>query len=293
MTAKSDKRAAGGFGGAAGAGSLIGGSSKQETYQVRTDNILFICSGAFVGLDKIILKRVSRASIGFGAIVHNKAADSPALLTNNPHSLDTALFKTLPFSHHSTQHDSSAEKAETPFYNILDLAQPRDLQAFGMIPEFIGRIPITTALTPLSTEQLMRILTEPRNSICSQYIALFATSGVELKFTTAALHALATAAREQGTGARGLRTVVERALGDAMYEVPGTSVKYVLVTEAGVKGEAKLGFWGRGMVSGYKDAFEREEAEWEKKHSKSRTPAEEVESESFVEYRKLSAAVGG
>lgn len=103
----------------------------------------------------------------------------------------------------------------------LELAEPADLISFGIIPEMVGRIPVTTSVEALTEEMLVRVLTEPRNAILRQYEQLFKLSGVELKFTTAALREVAKSALGMGTGARGLRTVVERLLGDAMFESPG------------------------------------------------------------------------
>ena len=110
-------------------------------------------------------------------------------------------------------------------YNPLDLVEPIDLQSYGMIPELVGRIPVTAALSALDEDALVRVLTEPRNSLIKQYEQLFQLSGVELRFTRGALRAIAKSSLGMGTGARGLRTCVERLLSEAMFEAPGSSVR--------------------------------------------------------------------
>jgi len=193
-----------------------GGAGKNEVYNVRTDNILFICAGAFNGLHKLVLDRISKGSIGFGASVR---ATNPE--TQNPHDTtlrgSDALFrKHLPFF----TPDAPAAAGE-PRYNTLDLVTPVDLQKFGLIPELVGRVPISCALASLDEEALVRVLTEPRNALLRQYEQLFALSAIELRFTSAAMRVVAKEASGMGTGARGLRTVLERLLGEAMFEGPG------------------------------------------------------------------------
>jgi len=194
-----------------------GSGGKNEVYNVRTDNILFICAGAFNGLHKLILDRISKGSIGFGASVR---VTNPETL--NPHDTtltgsDELFRKHLPFF----TPDAPATDAE-PRYNTLDLVAPVDLQKFGLIPELVGRVPISCALASLDEEALVRVLTEPRNALLRQYEQLFALSGIELRLTSAAMRVVAREASGMGTGARGLRTVLERLLGDAMFEGPGT-----------------------------------------------------------------------
>jgi ATP-dependent Clp protease ATP-binding subunit ClpX len=154
---------------------------------------------------------------------------------------------------------------DTTTYNPLDLCTPDDLQKFGIIPEFLGRIPVTTALSPLSIPHLFRVLTEPRNSIIAQKTLLFNTFGSELRFTTPALHEIAKQAFKLGTGARGVRTIVEELLGEAVYEVPGSSVRYVLVGEAAARRKQKVGYFSRGQGHVFRGEWEREEGEWEEK----------------------------
>lgn len=154
----------------------------QEFIQINTENILFICGGAFVGLEKIIENRLKDRKIGFGA------------------------------------EESFGEKASLD--NPLHEVQPEDLLKFGMIPEFVGRIPIVCALDPLTEDDLVSILTDTRNSLVKQYQKLFAMEGVELTFTPEALRLIARQAIEKGTGARGLRTIMERMMTELMFEIP-------------------------------------------------------------------------
>jgi ATP-dependent Clp protease ATP-binding subunit ClpX len=193
------------------------GGGKNEVFNVRTDNILFICAGAFNGLHKLILDRISRGSIGFGANVRVKNIESL-----NPHDTmlrgeDELFKKYLPFFTPDTPQTSEVESR----YNLLDLVEPQDLQKFGLIPELVGRIPVSCALSSLDEEALVRVLTEPRNALLRQYEQLFSLSGIELRFTNAAMRVVAKDASGMGTGARGLRTVLERLLGEAMFEAPG------------------------------------------------------------------------
>jgi ATP-dependent Clp protease ATP-binding subunit ClpX len=175
---------------------------EQQYIQVDTSNILFICGGTFVGLDNVIARRIGRKTIGFGA---------------NP------------------------EAREQNLGELLGKVTSDDLIEFGMIPEFIGRLPVLAPLDPLDEEALMRILTEPRNALVRQYQKLFEMEGAELEFDTAALREIARKARERDTGARGLRSIVEELMLDIQFELPDieSKAKYV-VTDAVVRGEAKL-----------------------------------------------------
>lgn len=154
----------------------------QEMLEIDTTNILFICGGAFVGLDKIIESRIHENTMGFGATVHTMTDD---------------------------------ERME-----LLSQVIPDDLVKFGLIPELIGRMPIAVALKELEREDLRRILIEPKNAIIKQFKASFAMDNVELEFTDDAIDAIADIAIKQKTGARGLRAIVERLLLDTMFEVP-------------------------------------------------------------------------
>ncbi len=159
----------------------------QELIEIDTTNILFICGGAFVGLEKIIDSRVSQHAIGFG-------------------------------SHLNTMTDE--EKAE-----LLNQVIPDDLVKFGLIPELIGRMPIAVALNELSRDDLVKILTEPKNAITKQYSASFAMDDVSLTFSDEAIETIAEMSIEQKTGARGLRAIVEKMLLDVMFEIPSIKGK--------------------------------------------------------------------
>ncbi|KAL6237186.1 hypothetical protein BDW75DRAFT_92728 [Aspergillus navahoensis] len=249
-------------------------SHKGEVYNVRTDNILFICSGAFAGLHKVVMDRISRGSMGFGKPVRTP----PQTSMDRPHSYDPtanqpipilpgseeeALYKKhLPFF---TPPSVSSPGAEPTYFNALDLINQTDLQNYGFIPELVGRIPVNAALSALSQPLLVRILTEPRNSLVAQYTALFSLSGIELRFTTPALHKIAANAFTMGTGARALRTEMETILSDAMFEAPGSSVKFVLVTENVAERKEKPVYLGRGQGSRFHSMIAAEEDRWEEK----------------------------
>ena len=174
----------------------------QEMLSIDTTNILFICGGAFVGLDKIVESRVHQQTMGFGATV-------------------------------STLNDE--EKTE-----LLNQTNPDDLVKFGLIPELIGRLPLSCALKELSKEDLMVILTEPKNSIIKQFQASFAMDNVDLQFTPDAIEAIADIAIEHKTGARGLRSIVEKLLLDIMFEVPSIKEpKKLVITKDVVQNKEK------------------------------------------------------
>ena len=173
----------------------------QEYIEVDTSNILFICGGAFVGLDKIVAERSGRHTIGFGA--EGGAADAKA---------------------------GKKKKADGP----ADV-RPEDLVKFGLIPEFTGRLPVITTMADLTEDDLVRVLTEPKNSLVRQYQKLLAMDGVTLEFEPGALRALAKKALERKTGARGLRAEMERLMTDVMYEAPGNDgMKKVVITEKSI-----------------------------------------------------------
>ena len=168
----------------------------QEYIEVDTSNILFICGGAFVGLDKIVAERKGKNVIGFGAV------------------------------NRSIEHNEQSNNDINP----RDV-RPEDLVKFGLIPEFTGRLPVITSLNELSEDDLVRVLTEPKNSLVKQYRKLLAMDGVELKFEPKALVELAKIALKRKTGARGLRAEMERLMTDVMYEAPGNEkMKTVTVT---------------------------------------------------------------
>ena len=174
----------------------------QELLQIDTTNILFICGGAFDGLEKIIERRQSAGSIGFNAEVVDK----------NKRDID----------------------------ELLRQVEPQDLVKFGLIPEFIGRVPVTVSLELLSEEALVRILTEPKNAITKQYQKLFELDDVKLEFTQDALYAVAELAAERKTGARGLRSILEKIMMDLMYEIPSDdTIGIVTITKNVIIGEGK------------------------------------------------------
>ena len=173
---------------------------QQEFLQVNTSDILFVCGGAFAGLDRVIRDRTERSGIGFGADIY-----SP----------------------------QSASAGET-----LRQVQPEDLIQYGLIPEFVGRLPMMAVLEELDEAMLVRVLLEPKNALTLQYKKLFDMEGVKLEFRGDALAAVAKRARERKTGARGLRTILETVLLDTMYELPSfEGVAEVVVDEAVIRGE--------------------------------------------------------
>jgi len=172
---------------------------QQEYIQINTERILFICGGAFVGLENIIQRRLGRSTLGFHGIDDDKSKESPRLLEGT---------------------------------------EPEDLLQFGLIPEFIGRLPVITALRQLTEDELVTILTEPRNALVKQYGKQLALNGVKLRVTRDALGALAEEAVRRGTGARALRSIFERMMLDIMYDIPSRDdVESVTINRAVVKGE--------------------------------------------------------
>jgi ATP-dependent Clp protease ATP-binding subunit ClpX len=172
---------------------------QQELIHIDTTNILFICGGAFVGLDKIVAERVGKGGIGFNS----------ELATKEKNSEDELMGQVL----------------------------PQDLHKFGMIPEFVGRIPVICSTRQLDEDDLVEILTKPRNAIVKQYVRMFQIEGVELEFTDEALRGIAHLALERGTGARGLRAICESCLQETMFDLPSdANVTKVVVTEDAVDG---------------------------------------------------------
>lgn len=266
------------------------GPSKAETYSVRTDNILFIFAGAFVGLQKTILSRIAKGSIGFGSPIRSSSVSSgkpDSTISVQPGSEESKLFeKHLPFF---TTHTPG----EATTYNPLDLLEPTDLQTYGLIPELVGRIPVSAALSALDEESLVRVLTEPRNSLIRQYEQLFQLSGVELRFTRGALREVAKSALGMGTGARGLRTVCERLLTETMFEAPGSSIKYVLITEKVAKKEAVPVYLARGQQHKFYALLAEEEEERDRRMDDAAGKAGgEGRRGTFEEYRERSKAAG-
>src|SRR3984885_15092102 len=177
---------------------------QQEYIRVDTTNILFVCGGAFVGLERVIQRRMGKNVMGFGAI-------------DEAHK------------------NMAAERAE-----IIQYAEPEYLLNFGFIPEFIGRLPIVTTLAELTEPQLISILTEPKNALTKQFAKLMAMEGVDLEFTPDALHELSSQALKKGTGARALRGLIEKLMLDLMFDVPEVAdIVHVKITAAVVRGENK------------------------------------------------------
>ena len=152
-----------------------------------------------------------------------------------------------------------------------------------MIPEILGRIPILVALDALTEEDLFRVLTEPQNALLKQYENIFKLSGVDLHITVPALHEIAKKAFDKGTGARGLRRIMEDLLTDAMYEVPGSGVRYCLVTLEVVKGNSEAIYLSRGQQSLFHAQIEAEEEEWKEKHNNNETMVDDKENFNPIE----------
>jgi ATP-dependent Clp protease ATP-binding subunit ClpX len=167
---------------------------QQEFLQVDTTNILFVCGGAFVGLDDIIRRRIGVKGMGFGADIRRKD--------------------------------------ERSMSNLLHEVQTEDLLKFGLIPEFVGRLPVIATLEELDEPALVRILKEPKNALTRQYQKLFEMEGVHLRFTDGALGAIAREALKRKSGARGLRAIMENIMLDVMYDIPSQpNIKEVLISE--------------------------------------------------------------
>ncbi len=176
---------------------------QQEFLQVDTKNILFICGGAFAGLDKVVLDRTEKGGIGFSAEV--KAPDDNKL-----------------------------------FGEVIKGIEAEDLVRYGLIPEFVGRLPVIATLEELNEDALVRILTEPKNALTKQYSVLFDMENVEIDFREEALHAIARQAMERKTGARGLRSIMEKVLLDTMYDLPSLEgVTKVVVDESVINGDSQ------------------------------------------------------
>lgn len=172
----------------------------QEFLQIDTTNVLFIVAGAFAGLEDIITSRVGRRGIGFGSPLLEKNADT----------------------------------------DIFAEVRPEDLHKFGLIPEFVGRLPVVATVTQLDRDALVRILVEPRNALVRQYQRIMEMDGVELEFTPEAIEAVAAAALDRGTGARGLRSILEDVLREVMFEIPSrTDVAKVVITGEVIVGSAE------------------------------------------------------
>ena len=174
----------------------------QEFIQIDTTNILFICGGAFDGIEKIVENRIGKKTMGFGAEIHGKA-------------------------------DRSSDE-------VMSQLRPEDLLKFGLIPEFVGRLPVMITLQQLDEQALVNILTEPKNALVKQYRRLLEMDGVELEFTEEALKVIANLAIQRKSGARGLRAIIEDIMMDTMYELPSQgAVTRCIITEKAARGECK------------------------------------------------------
>ncbi|CAL8109023.1 unnamed protein product [Calicophoron daubneyi] len=205
-----------------------------ETVQVDTTNILFIASGAFNGLDKIVGRRKHKKTVGFAdfsSLPNAAALNVPADPTPGGES-----FGILGVENILTSFDATAAEENLERDRLLEEVEARDLIDYGIIPEFVGRFPIITVLHSLDEDMLVRILTEPRNALLRQYQLLFNIDKCELKVTPGALKAIAREALAQRTGARGLRSILENLLLQARYEVPGSNISTVIITEDVVYG---------------------------------------------------------
>jgi ATP-dependent Clp protease ATP-binding subunit ClpX len=175
----------------------------QEFIQIDTTNILFICGGAFDGIDKIIQNRIGNKTMGFGADLR--------------------------------------KKHESDIGEVLKQIQPTDLIKYGLIPEFVGRVPVVASLNALDEESLIRILTEPRNALVKQFKKMFSLDGITLEFQPEALELIAKEAIDRKTGARGLRSIVENIMLDTMYELPSRDdIEKCLITKEAVQGETPI-----------------------------------------------------
>jgi ATP-dependent Clp protease ATP-binding subunit ClpX len=176
---------------------------QQEFLQVDTGKILFVCGGAFAGLDKVILNRSEKGGIGFGA-------------------------------------DVTSKDKERLFGEIISKVEPEDLIKYGLIPEFVGRLPVVATLEELDEEALVKILTEPKNAITKQYQKMFEIEGCEIEFRPDSLNSVAVKAMQRKTGARGLRTILENTLLDIMYDLPAMeNVSKIVVDAAVIEGKAQ------------------------------------------------------
>ena len=189
---------------------------EQPMIQMNTQNILFICGGAFEGLDKVISQRVGKRTMGFGA--------------------------------------EAGDEVDRDTLEVLPLVQPEDLLSYGMIPEFVGRVPVITTMDTLSEDDLLRILTEPRDAIIKQLQRLFEMDGVKAEFTEEALRKVVALTVDKGTGARGLRSVLERAMMDIMYDLPSQEG----ITHLQVTGE---------MIEGGIEHYDSEDEEMRRKRA--------------------------
>ncbi|RMZ67094.1 atp-dependent clp protease [Pyrenophora seminiperda CCB06] len=288
------------------------GGNKGDIFNIRTDNILFICTGAFSNLHKIILDRKSKSGMGFGASIRASSAHAAA------DGVMLAGIEAETFKKDSPFFVPQETEMPNPFgvrqpkreekVNVLDYVQPADLQKFGMIPELIGRIPTVCAVSALDEQALVRVLTEPKDSLIRQEEYKSFLRNIELRFTNGALREIAKRASKMGTGARGLRHVVDQLLLQAKYETPGTfaasqpkvrrtqlttpgsSVKHILVTQDVALLKRAPMYFHRGQSAAFEAAHAQEEERWEEELRSEEDPSIASHVNNFQEYRKASAA---
>lgn len=216
-------------------------AKRNETYHIDTSNILFVLMGAFIGLDEHISSRLAKSSIGFEADISDQGEG------NNKHTLKQIKLE-------------DGRKVSS-----LELITPQDLTAYGMIPELIGRVPIITGLDSLSETDLLSILTEPKNALLSQYEYIFQQFGVKLKITKPALKKIADLSLKEGTGARGLRGIMERLLLNVNYDCPDSGIQFVLIDTSTVDsintGKVEAKYYGRGDIFRFVEDVLKEDEE--------------------------------
>ncbi|KAF5369985.1 hypothetical protein D9758_001302 [Tetrapyrgos nigripes] len=233
-------------------------AAKSDVYNIDTSNVLFIVSGAFVGLENIIRQRVSKAAIGFSS---TSVSDSLPFFTSNRKATQNVLDLVETSGLCLLQHFLTIETD--------DVGTVPDLVRYGFIPEFVSRLPTVTTLAPLTISDLRRILTDVKGSLVHQYKSLFDYSGVEIRFTSAALDEICQKAAEKEVGARGLRGIMESLLLEPMYEVPGSDIGFVLITEDVVRGDAPPSYWKKEQGAfPFWQAWAKEEGKYEKRMAK-------------------------
>jgi ATP-dependent Clp protease ATP-binding subunit ClpX len=245
---------------------------RAEFVAVDTKDILFICGGAFVDLERTVAERTHKASIGFGAPLRGGAGNNAAVLTS------TAA--------------AAAAPAPPDVGALLARVEASDLVRYGLIPEFVGRFPVLCVLRALTASDMARILTEPRNALGKQYGALFTLHGAALRIEPSALAAIADEAVRRATGARGLRGILERLLTDAMYEVPSLEdvEAVVLSGESVAAGLANGGAGGAMLVRRGGGAAAAAAGKQARKHARANTRADDADAEEQAAPAKAATA---
>ncbi|PVU99817.1 hypothetical protein BB559_000379 [Furculomyces boomerangus] len=258
----------GGNNGGNGASNLA--LNRNGVFMVDTSNILFILSGAFIGLEKHVLDRTAKGSIGFNNPIRNKRThDSEDIFSNFKSRFD-------PISPINSQLENSGNFKDIDSYesifNPLDYVEPEDLINFGMIPEFVGRVPVVASVSELTLAELVRILTEPKNSIVEQFQELLAFNDIKLFITNQALQEIAIQAKKKKTGARGLRRIMENLLLEPMFECPGSDTRYIVVNRDAANYLCKPLYFRKDEIDQAKlavDADDKPEYFFEKNRSRS------------------------